>query len=945
MLRVRHECCARNSHGTLASHSPSVALTLSAAAATMGLDAAWSETRALPIGHTEPRASVHGAVSGDSGGFSLYDRVLALSSSLPPSRSSGGPLRRPTLGLFLDWLEDDYQTAVLCGVADAAQRHDANVLCFAGGGLASPYCSGTCRNRVFQFAGRGNADALIVMAGSLGNQVGMDGVLSLINSFDGIPACSIAVPLGDKPSVLVDNARGMRDAIEHLIVTHGFRRIAFIRGPEANSEAERRFRVYCEVLRAHNIPYDSALVSVGDFHRPSGIDAVNQLLSERHQRFEAIVAASDYMALGAMDALETAGLRVPNDVAVVGFDDVDEARFASPALTTVRQPLYEQGLQAANMALAMLRGVHVEGQLTLHTELVIRHSCGCFSQTESQGVRSEPIPTFSSLRALMVDRRERILIELEHSLRGVSRSLSADWHYRLLEGFLHDLESGGSAAFIPALEDGLRGVETGGSDGSVWQDAISVLRRQLLPGITDHRIRLRAEDMCQQARLVVANVVERAQAQQRLEAERWVRILSETNEHLITAFDVVSLGRAVAEQLPRLGIQSCYLVLYTSLDGPNAEARLILAHDARRHIHERWTGTLFDPRDLLPQGLFPTERRTSFVVEPLFFQEHELGYLLLEMGPRQGIIYEALRDQISATVKGAVLVQEVVDKDRERERLMQDLERRATELEAAYTALKKNQEVLVSTEKMASIGRLTASIAHEMNTPVAAVRAALAELTRRVEEYGASVNDPEVTPEDHQEIVREMREALRLANSAAGRAADFVGSIKNQTRDTGRKERILFDLVASARESLLLLGHSLRRSNCRIEFQPSEEPMEILGTPGRFGQIVTNLVTNAIDAMVPLGGGVIEIGLVKQLGQVVLVVADRGQGIPPELLDRIWDPLFTTKPFGHGTGLGLTIVRDIVSADFGGQVSVLSRPEGGVSFTVVLPLQQARVAS
>jgi signal transduction histidine kinase len=637
-----------------------------------------------------------------------------------------------------------------------------------------------------------------------------------------------------------------------------------------------------------------------------------------------------------MDALEMAGLRVPTDVAVVGFDDVDEARFASPALTTVRQPLYEQGLQAANMALAMLRGVHVEGQLTLHTELVQRRSCGCFSQTESLRGHAD-LAKGDCVRPLVAERRERILSELEHSLRGIARSLAADWHHRLLEAFVYDLESGGTTAFISALEDGLRGAVTKGSDGSVWQDAISVLRRQLLPCIADHRTRLHAEDLCQQARLVVANVVERIQAQQRLEVERWVRVLSETNERVITTFDVVSLGRAVAEHLPRLGIQSCYLALYTRLDGEYPEARLVLAHDARRRIEERWTGTLFDARELLPTGLFPTDRRTTFIVEPLFFKEQELGFMLLEMGPRQGVIYEALRDQISAALKGALLVQEVVEKDRERESLMQVLERRATELEQAYTALQKNQEMLLSTEKMASIGRLTASIAHEMNTPVAAVRAALAELGRRVQEYAASANDPEVTGEDHAEIAREMQEALRLATGAAARAADFVGSIKNQTRDTGKKERIVFDAVASSRETLLLLGHSLRKGNCRIDFRPSQDPMEMLGTPGRFGQVMTNLVTNAIDSMVPLGGGTIEIELVKDDEQIVLKVADRGSGIPDELMERIWEPLFTTKPFGHGTGLGLTIVRDIVSADFGGRIDVMSRPEGGVTFTVVMP--------
>jgi len=335
-----------------------------------------------------------------------------------------------------------------------------------------------------------------------------------------------------------------------------------------------------------------------------------------------------------------------------------------------------------------------------------------------------------------------------------------------------------------------------------------------------------------------------------------------------------------------------------------------------------------------PRNLY---RRKSYIFAPLFFNNQRLGFALFEMGPRQGIIYEALRDQISAAIKGAMLVQEVVEKNREREQLLNALEKRATELEEAYVALKENQQKLLASEKTASIGRLTASIAHEMNSPVAAVRAALAELERLVTEYRESVADPEVTTSDHCEIAGEMQKTLRLATGAAERAADFVRSIKNQTRDIGHKERIHFDAVANVRDALLLLGHSLRKANCAVQIKSSAEAIDLVGPPGRLGQVVTNLVTNAIDAMTPLGGGTIDLNLESSDDSVVLRVSDRGQGVADEIRNRIWEPLFTTKPFGHGTGLGLTIVRDIVTGDFGGSVDFESRNGGGVIFTVVFP--------
>jgi len=178
--------------------------------------------------------------------------------------------------------------------------------------------------------------------------------------------------------VVVDNDLGMERAISHLIARHGHRRIAFVRGPLANVEAERRFAVYERVLAAHGIAYDPRLVTVGDFEEASGRDAIQTLFDERGLggSIEAIVASNDLMAIGVMHGLEKRGVTVP-DVAVTGFDDVEECRYMRPQLTTVRQPLREQGREAVRMLLSMLRGERPPPTSVLPTELVIRSSCGC----------------------------------------------------------------------------------------------------------------------------------------------------------------------------------------------------------------------------------------------------------------------------------------------------------------------------------------------------------------------------------------------------------------------------------------------------------------------------------------------------------------------------------------------------------------------------------------
>jgi signal transduction histidine kinase len=111
----------------------------------------------------------------------------------------------------------------------------------------------------------------------------------------------------------------------------------------------------------------------------------------------------------------------------------------------------------------------------------------------------------------------------------------------------------------------------------------------------------------------------------------------------------------------------------------------------------------------------------------------------------------------------------------------------------------------------------------------------------------------------------------------------------------------------------------------------------LLAAPGKLAQVVTNLVTNAIDAMSPNGGGTVTISLAPKPPNVELQVHDTGIGIDAGNLSRIFEPMFTTKPFGEGTGLGLSIVHDIIVGEFRGKIDVASMPGGGSTFTLTIP--------
>jgi len=258
------------------------------------------------------------------------------------------------------------------------------------------------------------------------------------------------------------------------------------------------------------------------------------------------------------------------------------------------------------------------------------------------------------------------------------------------------------------------------------------------------------------------------------------------------------------------------------------------------------------------------------------------------------------------------------------------------QVRAQTDLIRRGQRELLVSEKMASLGRLTAGIAHEMSTPLATVRAVLFEVSKLTAEYQASLGDESVTPDDHREIAEEMRRAIGLADKAAERATGFVRGIKSQTREMAAQDGVEFEAAPVVEEALLLLGHAARKAKCTLEFHRSAGPVSLQGVPGRLAQVVTNLITNAIDASAGRGGAV-RLELAPNGTTVNLRVSDQGCGIPPESLSRVFDPLFTSKRFGEGTGLGLSIVHDIVTDHFGGEVRVESELNKGTTFEVSLP--------
>jgi anti-anti-sigma regulatory factor/putative methionine-R-sulfoxide reductase with GAF domain len=465
----------------------------------------------------------------------------------------------------------------------------------------------------------------------------------------------------------VNNEVGIRDVITHLIEVHGHRRIAFICGPEGNGEAVLRYRAYVDVLTEHDIPIDPDLVAPGTFVYETGVEAIRLLLDERKVEFEAIVAANDWMALGALRTLENRGICVPDDIALAGFDDTKEAAASTPSLTTVRQPIQQLGYAAIRVMLKVLAGERVPEQTVLSTVLVPRQSCGCADPMIGRA-RVGLLTKATGARDSVIVRREEIISEMVQVMSESAPTFS-EWAGRLLDAFLEevgfgttseaDAESASSGRFLAVLADVLKQVDVAGDQLNDWQEEISVIRRCILPHISDTMALSRAEDLFNQGRVMISKILQKRWAFQEVEVARQNNTLSNLRDELTTTVEIERLLDVLDRRLPQLGFTDFYLSLYEKETHPTQWSRLMLAHNAGKRVEVGTTGRRFLTRQLVPAELFPKGRRCTWLVAPLDFGESQFGYLVLEVGPRDSEIYRVLTRHVSSLIEESLLVQQL----------------------------------------------------------------------------------------------------------------------------------------------------------------------------------------------------------------------------------------------------------------------------------------------
>jgi len=583
--------------------------------------------------------------------------------------------QKPRLGIFLRGGDYSYQNEIVLGAHDECQEHGVDLYCFVGGLANTP----DPKNLVYNLVGRADLDAVIVVPGTMASEDSPE-VEELFHRFASVPCCTIGPPRPGLASLSVDNTTGVWELTRHLIERHGRRRIAFITGP--NNESAQRLEGYRTALEECGVGYDERLVVAGDFTPPSGARAIAALLSRERGGCDGIVAGNDWMALGALDALTNRGVRVPEDVALIGFDDIEPARFVTPPLTTVRQPPRKLGVLAVRRVLALMGGTGDHEAWFLPTTPMLRQSCGCVGPKPD--LELELPNAEQALQSALGSRREDWIAAVARAAPALDQAdddeqgIDLSFPERLVDALLSDLQRGTEREFVMAV-DGVVRQAAQLANIAAWHHTVSELRCSSVSSLAgSFNVWLRAETVFERAHITISGLAESAQAKRRLEKETLTRNMEELSVAVRTALDLQSLRRALAAHLPHLRISSLYVARHDGRPGPDDYSELVLAYDDENQLRDEGSDLPFRTGEIIPAQLRPNWRH-SMMVQPLFFNEQPLGFCMIEISSRDGSVFQTIPDLISTALKAielsAAIVEEATRRQRaEQARMSQELE-------------------------------------------------------------------------------------------------------------------------------------------------------------------------------------------------------------------------------------------------------------------------------
>ena len=511
----------------------------------------------------------------------------------------------------------------------AKEHPDDSLIIFPGGRLGFLGSSEYLRNSIYDLVDSSSIDGALIWSSSLTGAEGLDNVISFVKGIaDHLPVVSMCMTIPGISSVDFDAYTGTYSAVKHFIDEHGAEKIAFIRGPVSHRSAEARYRAYLDALKDSGLEADERLITSP---RPwgEGAMAARELLEERKLKvgkdFSAVVAASDLLILGAEPVFRKAGISIPEDIGISGFNDNEENQLLDVELTTIRMPIKEI-LAASYSLLGELEEGNGDENLSvlLPATFIIRRSCGCSDSLGGIEKAGEKIKDIASLKTFI------------RECTGDEEASSALFD---ILSFLYSSENDDGKEISRAVS---RYFDSG-ADANVILEAVTWCEKIL--GETEEAEGKRDYLL---SRIVHESRKLYAREQQRLGEVS--RILDSFKTELLATRSYSTLPLIMHTVFPSLGITGALLMLYEDFQ----YTRMLGGFSGDKLFSE---SVRFPRRMLVPEMLSSFTDKGTFIVEPLFYDKQELGYILVAARWCEGYILEDIRASLSSAIKGISLTE------------------------------------------------------------------------------------------------------------------------------------------------------------------------------------------------------------------------------------------------------------------------------------------------
>lgn len=566
---------------------------------------------------------------------------------------------RPNIAVLVGSLSSFYQDEILRGAAFAGREEDFNIIGFCGGPFKSLDPLSQIRASLFDLVDTNLFNGIIIPVSSHTRYLNNEEIQTFLHKFDNIPLINIGGKLPGYTSIIPDYTPGLTDTIEHFVNHHGYKHIAFFRGPSQHATSNEREAIFRKTMSRLNQPINENLIIYSDLRKTSAFKAVSELLDVRSQTCDAIICVNDSLALGVIDCLNERHIRIPEDIALSGSLGNVAGIFSNPPLTTIKEPIFELGVTAIHTISKYIKEGYSPENIFIPTEMIKRKSCGCKSNTllkpmHFESIKNSHVKTHEEkLEALY-----QITCNELYSLLNTHRCPACRQNLDILLSSFHTcLHNENFVDFFHALrfqlENSLKTL-----DIMPWIRIAELFEYSGIQFLNLLQNKEIVEDYLETISLIIEDITQKALIFQNSETDFYINFSREIVNNLNSTFDFNAV-RSYAVEL--LDLTELYVSIYDNNSTNFLIANSIIAIRDKKLVDIPINERRYEAQLLIPQSVDMYKERYDLVIFPLAYHKNPLGYLILNLSDRKGSAYENMQSIISTSLKNELQIRELTE--------------------------------------------------------------------------------------------------------------------------------------------------------------------------------------------------------------------------------------------------------------------------------------------